>query len=60
MSVIATHRVKEADRARIGCSMPDCDKPADLCEHTAWDTGNTRGLSFFYFCDDHTTGGSNG
>jgi hypothetical protein len=47
----AGHRVKEADKARIKCH--DCGKPADVCHYMNWNTGNTTGISFFYFCDQH-------
>ena len=32
---------------------PYCGKPAVWCEEVEWDTGNTTGISFFYFCDEH-------
>jgi hypothetical protein len=43
-----THRVREEDKHRIKC--PHCDAPADICEHVEWNTGNTTGISFFYYC----------
>lgn len=47
------HRVRPEDRARIRCQRAGCAAPADMCEHVHWDTGNTTGVSFFYFCDEH-------
>lgn len=44
-----THRVKARDRRRITCSKCRA-APADICEHVHWNTGNTTGISFFYFC----------
>lgn len=45
-----THRVKAKDRERISCQ--SCRAaPADVCEHVHWNTGNTKGISFFYYCD---------
>lgn len=48
MSLNKWHRLKEQDRARINCE--DCPQPADVCEHATWDTGNTKGISFWYYC----------
>lgn len=46
------HIVKQCDRARILCNgcYNTCRKPADVCVHVHWDTGNTTGVSFFYYC----------
>jgi hypothetical protein len=45
-----THRVEPKDRERISCQ--SCQEaPADVCEHVHWNTGNTVGVSFFYYCD---------
>jgi hypothetical protein len=50
MSERTTHRVKRKDRQRIKCGK--CHRaPADVCEHVHWNSGNTVGLSFFYYCD---------
>lgn len=42
------------DRQRIGCqglsATEDCDRKADVCDTVNWDTGNTKGISFFYSC----------
>jgi len=52
-----THRVAEQDKHRIKCTddrwHQGCAKPADVCQHSHWNTGNTTGVSFFYFCDEH-------
>lgn len=47
-----THRVSAVDRQFIRCTgnYPECVAPADICEHMPWNTGNTTGISFFYFC----------
>lgn len=50
------HKVKKSDRKRIRClgKQPGgCGRPAWFCQHVHWDTGNTKGLSFFYFCRKH-------
>ena len=48
-----THRVKEHDKARIRCcgQYHTCTAQSDVCVHVHWDTGNTKGVSFFYYCD---------
>ena len=45
-----THRVQAKDKKRILCQQCHA-APADLCEHVEWNTGNTTGISFFYYCD---------
>lgn len=52
------HMVRKKDRARIRCQhsaaySDRCNKPADVCEHNHWNTGNTKGVSFWYFCKAH-------
>jgi hypothetical protein len=49
------HDVKLSDQSRIRCtgSYTNCGKPATMCQHVHWDTGNTKGLSFFYYCPEH-------
>ncbi len=49
---IDVHMVEEKDKARIHCSgkYGKCMNQADICEHVHWYTGNTSGISFFYYC----------
>ena len=51
------HQVADHDKARIRCQDDrwhrDCPRPAEICEHVQWDTGNTKGISFFYYCTEH-------
>jgi hypothetical protein len=49
------HELTPADSARIRCTgkYAECGKPAVVCQRVHWDTGNTKGLSFFYFCAEH-------
>lgn len=50
------HRVTTRDRKRIRCLACDragLSRPAEVCQHAAWNTGNTLGLSFFYYCLTH-------
>lgn len=42
------HSVRPEDRERIHCVK--CGRPADVCEHQIWNTGNTSGISFWYYC----------
>lgn len=42
------HLVTEKDSNRIQCE--DCGGPAYACEHVEWNTGNTTGISFWYYC----------
>ena len=46
-----TRRLRKADRKRITCQRPNCERPADLVELRRWQVGSRSGLSFFYFCD---------
>lgn len=39
----------KCQRGRYGD--PDCEELADVSESVNWDTGNTTGTSFFYFCN---------
>ena len=50
-------RLNAGDSARIKCQRgrygdPDCTAQTTTCETVDWNTGNTQGTSFFYFCDD--------
>jgi hypothetical protein len=44
------------DRGRICCQShrwhPDCQELADVCHEVLWNTGNTEGTSFFYYCTE--------
>lgn len=60
MSESTYRQLEPKDSARITCQAtvngpcdPSCGKPATICETCHWNTGNTGGTSFFYFCDDH-------
>src|ERR1044071_691081 len=49
-----THPIHPKDHPRIRCHghrWRDCDAaPATIAEHVHWDTGTTKGVSFFYYC----------
>lgn len=52
-----TRRLSQSDNARIKCAKgrfgdPNCSNQATICETVDWNTGNTTGTSFFYFCDN--------
>ena len=55
------HRVTKRDQKRISCSVCEIvlagtrvtPHPAEVCEHTEWNTGNTTGVSFWYYCLPH-------
>ncbi len=52
------HVIRPKDRKRIRCdatvgAMTFCNRPALVCEHVHWNTGNTAGVSFFYICGRH-------
>ena len=47
---LKNNRTIPCTRGRYG--NPDCLNMADICEQVDWNTGNTQGTSFFYFCDD--------
>jgi hypothetical protein len=49
--MLQTHRIKRADRARIGCMR--CGSPADICEHSGFNLAGHAGVSFWYYCDTH-------
>lgn len=36
------------DAQKIRCMA--CRGAAEICETISWDTGNTKGVSFFYLC----------
>lgn len=46
------HLVEDHDKSRIRCTgrYGECGEPAYACEHSEWNTGNTTGISFFYYC----------
>jgi hypothetical protein len=47
------HRVTVEDQGRIRCqpcANKGVDHAAELCEHAEWNTGNTKGMSFWYYC----------
>lgn len=48
------HKLSAKDSARIPCSRVNCKLQATYVQHLHWNTGNTKGLSFHYFCDTHT------
>jgi DNA polymerase III subunit beta len=37
----------------IVCQVAECGKPPEVCEHAEWNTGNTTGISFWYYCMGH-------
>ena len=47
------HRVTPEDQQRIVCQFAKCGKPAEVCEHAQWNTGDTTGISFWYYCMGH-------
>jgi hypothetical protein len=49
------HDVRPEDQARITCQfgLSQCERPAVVCEHSTWNTGNTVGISFWYYCEAH-------
>lgn len=49
-----SHLVSEKDSERIKCLC--CGDKAYICLHDEWDTGNRKGVSFFYFCKAHQKG----
>ncbi len=48
MTTYTQHIIKPSDRDRIRCE--DCGRRSFVCLHAHWNTGNTKGLSFWYFC----------
>lgn len=59
MSTATYRQLNLKDSARISCQatinkqLDSCGSSAVMCETLHWDTGNTKGVSFFYFCDTH-------
>lgn len=49
MKMSQWHLVTRADSRRIACE--NCASPAFGCERVEWNTGNTKGISFFYYCE---------
>lgn len=47
-------KLAKKDSQRIKCSTRDCDKHARYCHTVEWNTGNTKGASFFYHCREHS------
>lgn len=49
----AQHIVKPSDRKRIACQDDACRfrrARALVCEHSHWDAGIAKGVSFYYYC----------
>jgi len=46
-------RLKKRDSKRIVCGSADCRAQAEFCRTIEWNTGNTKGISFFYHCGRH-------
>lgn len=56
MSETIYRQLDPKDSARIFCAGvfdESCRANATFCETLHWDNGNTKGISFFYFCDNH-------
>jgi hypothetical protein len=52
------HWVTKKDQKRIACGTCEragLPRPAEVCEHAEWNTGNTAGISFWYYCLAHGT-----
>lgn len=49
-----SHLVSEKDSERIKCLY--CGDKAYICLHDEWNTGNRKGISFWYFCKAHRKG----
>lgn len=47
------HKVTKKDQKRVFCESAECGKRAKVCEHAEWNTGNTSGISFWYYCMAH-------
>jgi len=50
-------KLAKKDSERIKCQRnrfgnPDCNNQATISNTVNWNTGNTKGTSFFYFCKD--------
>lgn len=50
-------KLNDDDSARIKCQTrgrgEGCERQATVCHEVHWNTGNTKGVSFFYHCDEH-------
>ena len=46
------HIVRTKDRERIKCGL--CGDNAYICQHAHWDIGHTKGVSFWYYCKEHS------
>ena len=53
MSTSTFRTLAKVDSDRIGCQINDCHSQATRAETLNWNTGNTGGTSFFYYCDEH-------
>lgn len=51
--VTKIRELKAADRNRILCQHEGCNRQADVAQQDEWNTGNTSGMSFWYFCKEH-------
>ena len=54
MSTTTKRQLSTADSERIKCQTQDCEDQATVTHQVEWDTGNTKGISFFYHCEKHT------
>jgi len=48
-------RLNARDSKRIPCEADRCRARALFCRRVEWDTGNQKGVSFFYYCAVHVT-----
>jgi len=46
-------KLKKRDSKRIVCGSTGCRAQAEFCKTVEWNTGNTKGISFFYYCGRH-------
>jgi late competence protein required for DNA uptake (superfamily II DNA/RNA helicase) len=46
---ITHRRLSKKEKARICCQKCFAQQ-ADICEQLQWSSGNTKGISFFYYC----------
>ncbi len=53
MSKQSFRKLQPRDMNRIDCSALGCEKSATHCNTVEWNSGNTEGISFFYFCNLH-------
>ena len=49
------HPVQATDTPRIPCTTQDCAAHAEVGHRTCWNTGNTAGVSYFYYCTPCST-----